>query len=392
MTRTLNLAPKSYALEILPRVLRAAHRSDHRLDAANLNWPGIVSCACDAWLGGLLLEGFERHAWPLQLPQMQQLRWQASRIHRKTRQIMDGLTRVAPAFRDRHADVMVLKGAALNLTLYSRLDRRPMSDLDLLVRYEDVHRATDALESAGFHRGAELVREDFFPRFYYATEFLSESPREVRIDLHVRPFRPMAYATTAPGDAFFRDSRAIEIGGVPVRILSDEKQFVHLAAHCAIHGHSRLLWLYDLCRLVDVSGAALDWDRVVSDCRRMQLVLPVREAMRKIEGLWGTMFPAPVRRSLDGERVGVRAKLCLAQAPHDAVRPIRHVAVNLLCAHGWRYRLAYLRRVLWPDSTHMGAFYGRRHRGWIFLAHLRRCAGVLIRPLVRSVTLSRPTA
>lgn len=392
MTHTLSRESRNSALEILPRLLRAAHRRDDQLNAANLDWPSIVSCACEAWLGGLLLEAIERHGWPVELPQMQELRWQASRIHHTSGHIMEGLARLAPAFRDSEVEVMVLKGAALNLTLYDRLDHRPMSDLDLLVHYEDATRATAALESAGFRRGAELVREDFFPRFYYATEFLSDSPEKVRIDLHVRPFRPLGYAQTTGGETFWRDSRVIEIGGAPVRVTSHEKQFIHLAAHSAIHGHARLIWLYDLCRLIDRFGAELDWDRIVHDCQRMRLVLPVREAIHKVEALWGTMFPASFRQSLEAERVSLREKLCLAQAPHDAVKPIRHVAVNLLCADGFRYRLAYLSRVLWPDRTHMSRVYTRRHRGWIYLAHLRRYATALLRPLVRSVGLLRPTA
>jgi hypothetical protein len=169
-----------------------------------------------------------------------------------------------------------------------------------------------------------------------------------------------------------------------VRVSADEEQFVHLATHSAVHGHSRLLWLYDLCRLLDSHGADLDWDRAVRLCRRLRLVLPVRDALHKLETLWGPLAPDSVREAMNAAHTGWRDGLCLAQAPHDATRPIRHVVVNLLCIRGIRFRLGYLLRVLLPERGHMAQVYHRRHRGWLLLAHIRRWLRALLGPAMRS--------
>ncbi len=289
------------------------------------------------------------------------------------------LSQAAIAFQDCDVEVLLLKGAALNKTLYAGLGQRPMSDIDLLVRAEDIAGATTALEKSGFRRGVELVRRDFFPNYYYATEFLSESPDQVRVDLHARPFRPLRYAQTVRDDAFWDRARVVDMGGAPLRVAADEEQFVHLATHSAVHGHSRLLWLYDLCRRIDLRGPSLDWDHIVAACRRLQLVLPVREALRELAMRWGPMAPERAQETLNRQRVGWRDRLCLAQAPHDSTCSKRHVAVNLLCMHGLRFRLAYLRRVLLPDRAHMSQVYRRRHRGWLLFAHARRWLRVVTR-------------
>ena len=371
------------ANELIPQILRAAHRPTDDIDHKKLRWPDLTSAACRAWLGGIVLEAIERHGWSVELPQLQQLRWQASQIERTNRQMLQRLSRTAIAFQDCEVEVLLLKGAALNMTLYKQLHLRPMSDLDLLVHPAHLPRAMTALEQSGFRRGAELVREDFFPRYYYATEYLSEPPSSVRVDLHARPFRPLRYAQTVRDDAFWDRTRVVDMGGASLHVAADEEQFVHLATHSACHGHSRLLWLYDLCRLVDVCGPNLDWDRIVATCRRLQLVLPVREALRELEMRWGPMAPERIRQALNRQRVGWRDRLCLAQAPHDSTCPKRHVTVNLLCLRGLRFRLGYLRRVLLPDRAHMSQVYPRRHRGWLFVAHTRRWLRAFLRPALR---------
>ena len=87
--------------------------------------------------------------------------------------MMHTLEWIAAAFDRAGIPLMVLKGAALYLTLYERPDRRAMDDLDLLVKPVDVDRAVVLLEQLGYHRNEVQFREDFFPRYYYEIEYVS---------------------------------------------------------------------------------------------------------------------------------------------------------------------------------------------------------------------------
>ena len=365
-------------------VLRAAHRPESDITPSRVPWRQLTSIACKAWLGGLLLEAIERHDWKVEQSELQQLRWQAMQIRCGNRHLLQALASIATALRDRNIQVLLLKGAGLNLTLYHEASRRPMSDLDLLVRQEDLAEAMSALVGAGFAPGRNYVRRDFFPRFHYAMEYRAKVPKPVRVDLHARAFRPLKYAQTVDDNVFWERSRLVELGGAELHVPADEQQFVHLATHSACHGHSRIIWLYDLCRLADACGQSLDWDRIAQVSRRLQLVLPVRQALHEVETRWGPIAPHKIRDALRQQRVGWRDRLCLAQAPNDSSRPIRHVTVDLICTHGIRFRFGYLRRVLFPDAHHMRQFYHRRHRAWILLAHLSRWLRALSRPVARS--------
>jgi hypothetical protein len=282
------------------------------------------------------------------------------------------LERVAARFNDADVPLLVLKGAALNLTLYDGPDKRPMGDLDLLIRPEHIDEAFAALEELGCLRGEPLVREDFFPRFHYEAEHSAGSISPLKIDLHVRPFRPLRYSRLVPVDAFWQRAEPVRIGRAIVLVPSAEDMLIHLAAHAAIHGHSRAMWLRDIKFWADAYETVIDWDRFLGTVEAWSLALPVREALRRTEHDFGQVCPPEVRDRLFHLRVSWRDRLALHQAPWDADHPVAHVLVDVLCTPGWRFSLAYLLAVLLPDRGHMGEWYCGRHWGWLPWAHLLR--------------------
>lgn len=290
----------------------------------------------------------------------------------RNRRMMAVLERIAERFNRAGIPLMALKGAALNLVLYERADARPMVDLDLLIRPEHVERACLLLEEMGCLRGEPLVREDFFPRFYYETDYVYGSVYPVRIDLHVRPFRPLRYSRFVPCTALWEHAEDVRIGRATVFIPAADDMLVHLASHAAIHGSARLLWLEDIKLWSDAFGSRIDWDRFLRKVEAWRLSLPVREAIRHTDREVGTVCPANVRRRLSEMRSNWRDRLALWQAPRDAGHPVLHFIVDVLCTPGPRFVLGYVRSVLVPGAAHMSEWYGRTHKGWLVCAHLLR--------------------
>ncbi len=302
----------------------------------------------------------------------------ATRLALTNHRMMGFLRRIASRFNDAGVPLMALKGAALNLVLFERPDDRPMSDLDLLIRIDDVERAFELLEAAGALRGEPLVREDFFPRYHYESEFVAGRIAPVRIDLHVRPFRPLRYARVIPESALWERADSVTFGGAYVLVPSSEEMLIHLAAHSAIHGNGRMLWLQDIRRWILARESQIDWDRFLETASRWRLIHAVREALRKTENELGPVLPDDVRDRLAGMRTGWRDRLALRQAPRDADHPVAHVAVNTICTPGPRFVLGYLRANLLPDRAHMADWYGHEHHGWLVCGHALRWLSPLL--------------
>lgn len=282
------------------------------------------------------------------------------------------LERIAVRFQGAGVPLMALKGAALNLTVYRPQDARPMDDLDLLIRPEDVDRAFALLEALGGLRGEPLVREDFFPRFHYEIEYRLGAIYPVKVDLHVRPYRPLRYAQTVPEAAMWENAQRIALNEASILIPGREDMLIHLAAHAAIHGCGRASWLEDIRRWITAFGAQLDWDRFLGAVESWRLALPVRRALARTERAFGPLLPESVSHRLDDASVNLFDRLALWHAPLDAEHPIRHVLVNALSTPGWRFRLAYLGAVVLPSKAHMADWYVPRHWGWLPCAHVLR--------------------
>ncbi|UCE58896.1 MAG: nucleotidyltransferase family protein [Phycisphaerales bacterium] len=268
--------------------------------------------------------------------------------------------------------VMLLKGAALNLSVYDRPDLRPTSDADLLIHPDSAVEALRVLETQGCRRGADLLREDFFPKYFYETELLTGSTAPVRIDLHARPFRPLRLARTVPDDALWEGARTVRVGKTQAIVPRPELMLIHLAGHAAYHGCERLLWLYDIRRFVEHHRESLDWSHFTRCAKNWRLSWPVLTALTCATGLFGSTCPDGVAEELASHRISWRDRLALRQAPRDATSPIAHFLVDLLCTPGIAFRLGYAQAVLLPTAKHLAGVYPYRHRGWLPVAQVWR--------------------
>ena len=148
---------------LLAPILRAAHTRAVTLKNEEVNWPQLVAAACDAWLGGIVLEAIERHGWSVELPQMQQLRWQASQIRRVNGRIL-----------------RTLSVAAFELRL-SGLKYKDIAEL--IWRIDGCGPISTALAASFAYRGARALaapRHKTHPLHLAAQAWLNESGEQSR--------------------------------------------------------------------------------------------------------------------------------------------------------------------------------------------------------------------
>ncbi len=153
----------------------------------------------------------------------------------------------------------LIKGAALLQEEIYAPGERAMSDVDVLVRKEDLARACDILRQAGWQPG------DFSGRGpglharqgagHHHLSWIKSGGGGLALDLHFTP---------SSGERRLPPWKALVVEGengssAPVR-LRPEGQLWFLATNAAFHGFTaRLLLLYDLSRYLKAHAAELDW-------------------------------------------------------------------------------------------------------------------------------------
>jgi hypothetical protein len=345
----------------------------------------LIKAALKSRTAGLFLQASRKLSLSIDAQHERTLQLQATQVAAENLGAIRTFAAVAAKLNEAGIRFLLLKGAALSLSIYRNPALRFMTDIDILVRPEDAPEADRVLLSAGCRAGRPLVRRDFFPRYYYEQEYQIPGPPRCRLEVHAHLFRPLRYMQTVPVDGMWDDPTHAKLDDIDVMLPSNESMIIHLAAHSTIHGNVRLLWLYDIFRFAKDYADRIDWRLVQERAASWSLSLAVGRALKEAAELFDD---ADLRERVAGfsHHSAWRDRLVLAQAPRDSSHPLAHVAVGVLTAPGVRFRLGYLWAVIFPGRDHMAGVYPWRHPGWLGCAHAWRLARLPLRPLLNRAT------
>ena len=370
--------------DVHPLIARAL--SDQPLSAfeeiqRNGLWEYVAAESCDGGVGGLLLDRLRQLGIAAPDSATRQMQAYDHHVAAANAYKIESVQRVLARLQMAGVPCLLLKGAALNATVFAP-GQRPMTDIDVLIHQADVRLAERVLRNAGCAAGADLVRPDFFPRYYCEREYATRRTPAVKIDLHARPFHVLRYGRTVPDQAMWTDARKARLGELTVQIPGPEEMLIHLAVHSACHGNTALRWLHDIKHWLASYADEIDAARVADKCCRWGLSLPVNRTLRQVCGAFGGHRQDDLLHGLiraTTRFAGPLDRLALAGANLYPISPPLYVMCNALTAPGIRFRLGYLAATLLPDPSHLAQLYPRRHPGWQLAAHTIRLTRALRR-------------
>ena len=345
---------------------------------ATSRWSGIILYVCDSGLAGFALQALKNLDINIPNGLIEELKTASARTAASNLHLEARFEEVASTFNQAGIDLLALKGSVLSRLVYKRCDLRPMVDIDVMLKPDDALDGCGLFEQIGYSKGEDLLRPDFFPRFYYEVEYHSNEQLPVKFDVHARPFRAGRYRATVPDDGFWHGAVRMNVGKGWVLVPSPERMLLHLCCHAALHGASRPLWLLDI-KYYARTLTQDQWRDFLQLARRWNLVHPVLFAFRRAEAMFGKIVPGFVNDELECLLISWKDRLALWQAPRDAEHPICHLVVDVIMGGRIRDRLSYLAAVAFPQRSHMRSIYPVSHPGWLICAHFWRMARIPVR-------------
>lgn len=215
--------------------------------------------------------------------------------------VLHHLEQIVGALEGQGITTLVLKGAALMLRYYPDIGTRPMTDFDILVPVEQTDEAMVLLEQQGW-RGLKplhlLTPEHRAP--FHGMSFHDQT-KPINCDLHWHVMHIHLNAIyTAP---MWAAAKPLMVGEVPSRVLCPEDQLIHLFFNGVIYeGGNNWRWLPDALMVLK-KEPALDWDRVVEMCRRLEFVQPVAAILEYLRTEWDVPVPGEAIETLAKTRV-----------------------------------------------------------------------------------------
>ncbi len=173
------------------------------------------------------------------------------RLYRELQNILD-------IFNNKGINVILLKGAHLAEMVYDNVGLRGMSDVDLLVKKEDLMRMEEELLAQGgvpedcnriitqdnFHFGYILPGEGLRVEIHWQ---LSSNKLPCRVDV----------------EGLWEKAQPVKLGQAEAWVLAPEDLLLHLCQHSAKHAHDlSVRMLCDIAEVVRHYGAGLNWPEI----------------------------------------------------------------------------------------------------------------------------------
>jgi hypothetical protein len=202
------------------------------------------------------------------------------------------------ALSDAGIDVMLLKGAALALTVYGSFVRRPMIDVDVLVHENEALRARDVLLGAGWVSTEMEEFESFYRRHHHLPTLVDGRGLDMQLEVHTGLFfegNPFDF----PMADLWRRAVPVEVRGRRAFVPSRQDQLLHLCLHFAwSHMMSTGAWrtFRDLRAIMDAGD--LHWDEFVALARRSRGASCSYWTLRLARNLVGVPVPVEVLAAL----------------------------------------------------------------------------------------------
>lgn len=358
----------SHVLLALCKAL-AGHEEAIAWNAFSLHdWQQFALAAQVERIAPLLCFRFRRQGWPEEMPdgvrrllsaQFYNATANASLIFRELESVLSRL-------QAKGIEVVLLKGAALGLTLYPDIALRPLGDLDLLVQPSDLDTTLSTIKDMGYVAENPPLRRGLEHLFFPEINFRGGSQTLTHLELHWNLIGGEGSRYRADMNWFRAETRRIHVGSASALVLSPTAHLLHAAMHASLkHGgdNARLLWLYDL-HLIITQCPVVDWSQLVAKAKDFHWAPAVNVVFRELRQLFDTPLPAWVLDSLNSEDQEAR-DLVTRVASRDDSRIIG--ALNHLAFLDVSLRSRWLAAVIFPDPDYMKWRYKPKHM-WLLPA------------------------
>jgi hypothetical protein len=189
------------------------------------------------------------------------------------------LRKVLATLQEAGIPCIVLKGIALAERVYPNIAMRGMSDVDILVKKDDLFRVDDYLSSLGYiSRDSTVAKAIHNPIGYLASlEYRKDAKSPLNLHVHWHTVNTSVPATMFVEridiNRLWENSAMIAVADSHALMLRPEHLIIYLCEHALRVGHSfdRLILVCDIFFTIKAFENIIDWNFVSEESRRFGL-------------------------------------------------------------------------------------------------------------------------
>lgn len=238
---------------------------------------------------------------------------------RKYMSIISALKALLTLFKEHQIPCLMLKGIALAELIYPGIALRGMSDIDILVKKDDLYAIDDLLSSQGYiSRDSSVSRAIHNPEGYLASlEYRKDDASILNLHVHWHMVNTSVPATMfikqVNIDRIWEKALTAKVADVEVLTLCPEHLVIYLCEHALRVGHSfdRLILLCDIYYAIKTYVNNFDWNFMIEESRRFNLDRFVFFGLSIVKHYSSLNIPDEYLRRLKPDNISLGEKLFL---------------------------------------------------------------------------------
>lgn len=280
--------------------------------------------------------------------------------------LLQSLENIAIYFKKENIEAIVFKGLMLAHAIYKDIGLRPMGDIDLLIRREDIATADRALRRHGFSPEFEIEDFEGVMAGQYRNSVVYRSadsvPVSVHIHWHIVNFFPFhkSVLQKIDMDLVWEESEPIRLDNAYMRTFSLHHHIIYLCMHALNHSFHPLVRLSDINEVLRLKGDQIVWDKLINDALAFNLSKCVYYVLYLVSVMFNTDVPGAVLQRLKPQRIGLIEQTFLSSVLRGAPILTGEWLICFGMNESIKDRFLFLWRLLFPPQREL-ALIRKRH-------------------------------
>ena len=286
------------------------------------------------------------------------------------------LKRILEVFHEKGIEVIVLKGAALAKIVYGDIGLRPMSDIDLLFKKEDLPNAEKIISGLGYLFQSSIPPEHYRENHNQIPYIHME--KNILVEIHWHISRESYPARIRINDTsiikrWWEDAKIIELYSSKAYILSPEDLIIHLCLHFLKHrftmtrngsfsSRGAFMQMCDIFQTLKHYKDEIDWKVFKCKTEKYGIDIPIHTSLFIVDKFIGenddTLYNALnifTSESLDNESLQLIEKRILIREDKLSVIPTHFIKSQ--AAYGLKEKVGTLRSHIFPNPKSISNRY-----------------------------------
>ncbi len=275
------------------------------------------------------------------------------------------LEKILKALKRAGIEVILLKGAFLAETVYRQRALRPMGDIDLLIRKEDLREIHRILNSLGYFSPHNYQDYLNIPHSPYLNTLIYQTQSPIHFFLHLHwhltnASRPLhAYTSKIDMDSIWNEAVSFNIGNTSAMTMSPHHMLIHLCEHAFRHSFDRLILLSDIFELIRYYDKHLLWNQVIKEANRFNLIRPLYYSLYFTHKFLGAKIPRGILSSIRPVNFTFWERKFISLILNNVRGPDLSFPMYLSIQSGLTQKIRFLWNTLFPPSQDMAHIYAR---------------------------------